>query len=238
MEQALKNQEDLNKTLFTYPQIENVSMSLDEEGNINYLEDISDIPDAPTPAEFKLKFQDIASNLIDVEYPPTIAIPSGGGESFVGCKYLNTLHSGWSNWESWMGTSSFIPGKYGGHKLYDTDNIYDNSTGYFTIPSGKAGYYNFEVNLIATVFNISGYYTAYLMRLRGGVNTKLAQLHTAYPVGRNYFIANLTRQFLCNEGDQFYYWTNSTVNSYSTYRLFADGNENLFSGGLAFYKVG
>jgi hypothetical protein len=224
--------EGLESTLRFFPQIENIKMTIDNEGNINYIGDISDIPDAPTPAEFKLKFQDIASN--PVEDTPTIDIPSGGGESFVGCKYLNTTRAGQSNWESWMGYSSFIPGKYGGQLVYDTDSIYDNSTGYFTIPSGKAGYYNFEVNLIASVFNLSGYYTAYLMRLRGGVNTRLARLHTAYPLGRNYFIVDLTRQFLCNEGDKFYFWTNSTVQAYSVYRTGDEDDE----GGVTFYKVG
>ena len=178
--------------------------------------------------------QDLTFTRPSTSNPTTITIPSGGGGgSFVGCKYLNTLQSGSANWEPWMGTSSFIPGKYGGQLVYDTDSIYANSTGYFTIPSGKAGYYNFEVNLIANVFNISGYYTAYLMRLRGGVNTKLAKLHTAYPVGRNYFIVDLTRQFLCNEGDKFYFWTNKSVNSYST-----NNQYNIHNGGVAFYKVG
>ena len=69
MEQALKIQEYINETLLTYPQLNLVSMSIDEEGNIKYRQDISGIPDAPTPEEFKLKFQDIAGNLIDDVFP-------------------------------------------------------------------------------------------------------------------------------------------------------------------------
>ena len=61
--------EELEKTLCCFPQIENVEMTIDAEGTLIYIGDISGIPDAPTPAEFKLKLQDIAGNLVDVVIP-------------------------------------------------------------------------------------------------------------------------------------------------------------------------
>tara|TARA_R110001606_G_scaffold267465_1_gene416270 strand:- start:13 stop:237 length:225 start_codon:yes stop_codon:yes gene_type:complete len=61
--------EGLEKTLCCFPQIQQVEMTIDNEGTLIYIGDISGIPDAPTPEEFKLKFQDLAGNVIDVEFP-------------------------------------------------------------------------------------------------------------------------------------------------------------------------
>jgi len=150
--------------------------------------------------------------LTDVEGNDTnINIGGGGAPAFVGCRYFPSTSSGAFQFP-WIFSV----------QDYDTDNIYNTTTGIFTIPTGKGGKYCFWIHVTGTNNGAAGRFNILLWKspalFPNGGSPAGARVLEAFPVlpgSRDSIGAYVASVFDCVAGDTFAYANATAVAQYN-----------------------